>query len=127
MVERKNRTLKEMARIMLFENELAKHYYTEAVNTTNYLLNRCIIRPILQKTPYAQFKGRKPNIAYLRPFNCKCFIHNNGKDNLRYSLNSKAFRVLSKRTTTVEETIHVVIDESDNGILNEGFNELNPN
>ena len=25
---------------------------------------------------------KKPNNSYLRPFGCKCFIHNNGKENL---------------------------------------------
>ena len=92
-----------MARTMLIENGLAKHYWTEAINTTNYVLNRCLIRPILKKTPYELFKGIKPNIAYLRSFGCKCLIHNNGMDNLGkfdarsyesifpgYSLNSKA-------------------------------------
>jgi hypothetical protein len=63
VVERKNRTLEEMARTMLIENGLAKHYWAEAANTTNYVLNRCLIKPILKKTPYELFKGRKPNIA----------------------------------------------------------------
>ena len=71
-----------MARTMLIENGLAKHYWAEGVNTANYVLNRGLIRPILKKTPFELFKGRKPKIAYLRPFRCKCFIHNNGKDNV---------------------------------------------
>ena len=50
---------------------------------------------------------------------------NNGKDNLGkfdaksyesiflgYSLTSKAFRVFNKRTLVVEESIHVIFDES---------------
>ena len=103
MVKRKKRTLEEMARTMLIENGLVKLYWDEAVTKTNYVLNRCLIGPILKKTPYELFKERKPNIAYLRPFCCKCFIHNNGKDNLGkfdvrsdegiflgYSLNSKS-------------------------------------
>ena len=47
VVERKNRTLEEMARTMLIKNGVAKHYWAEAVNTANYVLNRCLIRPIL--------------------------------------------------------------------------------
>ena len=140
MVERKNRTLEEMARTILIENLLAKHYCAEEVNTANYVLNRCLIRSILKKTPYELFKGRKPNIPYLRPFGCNCFIHNNGEDNLGmfdarsdegiflgYSLNSNAYRVLNKQTSMVEESIHVVFNESDNGILSERFKELNVN
>src|ERR1044072_8308269 len=52
VVERKNRSLEELA------------------------------RPILKKTPYEIYKGRKPNISHLHVFGCKCFVHNNGKDNL---------------------------------------------
>ena len=74
-----------------------------------------------------------------RPFRCKCFIHKNGKDNLGkfdarsdegiflgYSFN-EAYRVLNKRTSMVEESIHVVLDESGNSILSKAFNELNLN
>ena len=70
-------------------------------------------------------KGRKPNISHLRVFGCKCFIHNNGKnligkfdarsDNgifLGYSTHNKAYRILSKRTMCVEESVHVIFDES---------------
>ena len=91
-------------------------------------------------TPYDLFKWRKPNIAYLRLFGFKCFIYNNGKDNigkfdaqndegifLGYSLNIKAYRVLNKRISMLEESIHILFSESDNGILSEGFNELNLN
>ena len=33
VVERKNRSLQEMARTMIHENNLAKHFWAEAVNT----------------------------------------------------------------------------------------------
>jgi transposase InsO family protein len=50
VVERKNRSLQEMARTMIHENNLAKHFWAEAVNTTCYVQNRIYIRPILDKT-----------------------------------------------------------------------------
>ena len=75
------------------------------------------------------FNGRKPNISHLHIFGCKCFVLNNGKDNLGkfdaksdegiflgYSLHSKAYRIYNKRTMTIEESIHVSFDES-NAIL----------
>ena len=43
VVDWKNRTLEEMARTMLIENGLAKHYWAELINTTNYVLNKCLI------------------------------------------------------------------------------------
>ncbi|XP_075083362.1 uncharacterized protein LOC142167106 [Nicotiana tabacum] len=41
-----------------------------------------MVKPILSKTPYELFRGRKPNITHLRAFGCKCFVHNNGKEAL---------------------------------------------
>ena len=46
VVERKNRTLEEMARIMLCENSLPKYFWAEAINTTCCIITRAIIRPI---------------------------------------------------------------------------------
>ena len=80
-----------------------------------------MIRPILNKTPYELFKGRKPNIMHLRVFGCKCYVHNNGKESLGkfdprsneaiflgYFLHSKAYKVFNKRTLCVEESVHVL-------------------
>ena len=50
VAERKNRTLEEMARTMLCENNLPKYFWAEAVNTVCYVVNRATIRPILKKT-----------------------------------------------------------------------------
>ena len=125
MVGRKNRTLQEMARTMMIASKITNQFWAEAINTTCYTTNRCMTRPLLEKTPYELLKGRKPNISHLRVFGCKCFIHNNGKnlpgkfdarsDNgifLGYSTHSKAYRLLNKRTMCVEESVHVIFDES---------------
>ena len=52
VVERKNRTLQEMARIMLCESNLPKHFWAEAVNTACYILNRVLLRPVFNKTHF---------------------------------------------------------------------------
>jgi len=82
VVERKNRSLEELARTLLNETELPKYFWADAISTTCYVLNRVLIRQILKKTPYELFKGRKPNASHIKGFGCKCFILNNGKDNL---------------------------------------------
>ena len=82
VVERKNRTLQDMSRTMLLSSGLAPTYWAEAVNTACYIINRAMPRPMLDKTPYELIKGMPPNISHLRTFGCKCFVHNNGKDNL---------------------------------------------
>ena len=130
VVERKNRTLEDMTRTMLIASGLPKNFWAEALNTSCYIINRCMIRPILNKTPYELLKGRKPNIMHLRTFGCRCFVHNNGKNALGkfdprsdetiflgYSSHSKAYKVFNKRTLCVEESVHVFFDESNS--LNE--------
>jgi len=39
MVERKNKSLEELARSMLNENLLSKYFWADAVNITNYALS----------------------------------------------------------------------------------------
>ena len=138
MVEKKSRTLEDMARTMLYESNLPTSFWAEVVNAANYVLNHCLIHPIMKKTPYELFKGKKPNISYFRSFGCKCFIHNNGKDRLGkfdarsdegilvgYSMHSKAYRVYNKHTRLIEESIHIVFDESNDGnISSSRFQEL---
>jgi len=82
VVERKNRSLEELDRTMLNEFDLRKCFWVDVVHTAAYVLNGTLIRPILKKTTYESYKGRKPNISHLRVFGCKCFVINNGKDNL---------------------------------------------
>ena len=114
VVERKNRSLVELARTMLSDSNLPKYFWADAVSTTCFVSNRVNIRPILKKTPYELFKGRKPNIAFFHIFGCKCFVLNNDKDNLGkfdeksdegiflgYSLTSKAYRIYNKRNLTI--------------------------
>jgi len=101
------------------------------VNTICYTLNKVLIRPIVKKTHYELYKGRKSNISHLRVFGCKCFVLNNGKESigkfdaktdetifLDYSLQSKAYRVFNKRTLCVEEFFCFVCDET-NSIVQE--------
>jgi hypothetical protein len=116
MKERKNRSLKEIARIMLNEHSLPKYFWAKAVNTACYIINRVVIRSKLENTPYELWKGRTPNISYFKVFGYKYFILND-KDNLGkfdaksdegiflgYSMNIKAYRVYNKRSLTIEES-----------------------
>ena len=129
VVERKNRSLEELARTMLSESSLPKYFWADAVSTYCYVMNRVLIRPILKKTPYELFNGRKRNISHLKVFGCSCIVLNNGKESLGkfdekadlgificYSLTSHAYRVYNKRLMTVEESVHVVFDEVDRKI-----------
>jgi len=84
-----------------------------------------LIRPILKKTPYELFKWKRLVLSHLKVFGCKCFILNNGKESLGkfdakgdegvflgYAIQSHPYRVYNKRFMTVEESMHVVFDET---------------
>ena len=103
---------------------MPKYFWVDVVSRDCYVLNRMLIRPILKINPYKLFKRRKPNVAHLKIFGCKCFVLNKGKENLGkfdpkadeaiflgYSLTTKAYRVFNRRTLNVEEFMHVSIDE----------------
>ncbi|GJY11581.1 zf-CCHC domain-containing protein, partial [Tanacetum coccineum] len=124
VVERKNRTLQEMSRTMINEQSIPKKFWCNVVDTSTYILNRILIRPILEKTPYEIFRSRKPSLEYFKVFRSKCFILNT-KDYLTkfdpklyeglflgYSQNSKAYVVLNKHTMKVEESLNVTFNES---------------
>ena len=110
-----------MTRTMLHENNLPTYF---RANTSCYILNRVLIRPSLDKTPYEFWKNKKLNISYFKVFGSKYFILNT-KDNLGkfdtkfnvgkflgYSSSSKVYRVFNKKTMVVEESIHVVFDDA---------------
>ncbi|XP_070020009.1 uncharacterized protein [Nicotiana sylvestris] len=84
-----------------------------------------MIRSLLNKTPYELLNGRKPKLTHLRTFGYKCYVLNNGKDQLGkfdaksdkgiflgYSSQRKAYKIYNKRTQCVEESVHVIFDES---------------
>ncbi|GKA14867.1 retrovirus-related pol polyprotein from transposon TNT 1-94 [Tanacetum coccineum] len=124
VVERKNQTLQEMSQTMLNEQSIPQKFWCNAVDTSTYILNRILIRPFLEKTPYDLFKGKKPSLEYFKVFGSKCFILNT-KDYLTkfdpksfegiflgYSPNSKAYIILNKETMRIEESLNVRFDES---------------
>ncbi|GJS73673.1 retrovirus-related pol polyprotein from transposon TNT 1-94 [Tanacetum coccineum] len=124
VVERKNRTLQEMSRTMLNEQSLPQNFWCNVVDTSTYILNRILIRAILEKTPYELLRGRKPTLDYFRVFGSKCFILNT-KDYLTkfdpksyegvflgYFQNSKACIILNKHTRKVEESLNVTFYET---------------
>jgi len=62
------RSLEVGSRTLLNETKLPKYFWDDAVSTICYTLNTVLKRPILKKTPYELYKGRKPNISHLRVF-----------------------------------------------------------
>nr|ABA98980.2 retrotransposon protein, putative, Ty1-copia subclass [Oryza sativa Japonica Group] len=124
VVERKNRTLIEMARTMLDEYGVSDSFWAEAINTACHATNRLYLHRLLKKTSYELIVVRKPNVAYFRVFGCKCYIYRKGVrltkfesrcDEgflLGYASNSKAYQVYNKNKGIVEETADVQFDET---------------
>jgi transposase InsO family protein len=126
VVERKNRTIIEMARTMLSEFNSPHNFWGEAISTAVHYSNRLFLRPLHNKTPYELLTGNKPNVMYIRVFGCKCLVKNNkgklGKFETRtiegifvgYAENSHAYRYYNRSSGTIEVSCDVVFLE-DNG------------
>ena len=121
VVERKNRTLKESARVILHAKHLPYRFWVEAMNTTCHIYNRVTLRTGTTKTLYELWKGRKPTVKYFDVFGSKFYILSD-RDYIRkidlksdegiflgYSTNNRAYRVFNSKTETVMESINVVI------------------
>jgi hypothetical protein len=74
VVEIKNRTLLDMAMIMLDVYKTLDRFWAEAINTTCYSIKHLYLHRILKKTSYELLTGKKPNVSYFRVFGSKCFI-----------------------------------------------------
>lgn len=62
VVERKYRTLEDMARTIFIASSLPKFIWVEVANTACYIINRYIIRTIIKKTPYELLRAE--NLIY---------------------------------------------------------------
>jgi hypothetical protein len=65
----------EMVRCLLFEKDLPKKFWAEAVNTVVFLLNRLPIRALQNKTSYEAWHGYKPSLQNLKISGCLCFTY----------------------------------------------------
>nr|GFA76772.1 putative ribonuclease H-like domain-containing protein [Tanacetum cinerariifolium] len=90
VAERKNRTLIEVARSMLADSKLLTMFWTEAVSTACYVLNKMSITNPHNKTPYELLSG-KANDGFL----------------VGYAAHSKAYRVYNLSSKKVEETLNL--------------------
>jgi hypothetical protein len=124
VVERKNRTLIDMARTMLGEYKMPERFWSEAVNTACHTINWLYLHRLLKKTSYELLTGNKPNVSYFRVFGSKCYILvKKGRNSkfapkavegflLGYDANTKAYRVFNKSLGLVEVSSDVVFDET---------------
>ena len=117
----------ESARAMMAQPGLPECYWAEAVTTAAYLRNRTPTRSLMEKTtPYEKWYGRKPNLSHLRMFGCMALAYipdSNRKGKLskkaeklrfiRYSLQTKGYRLIDENTSKVITRRDVIFNESD--------------
>ncbi|WVZ63374.1 LOW QUALITY PROTEIN: hypothetical protein U9M48_013011 [Paspalum notatum var. saurae] len=124
VVERKNRTLVEMAQMILDEHRNSRRFWAEAVNTACYIANRIFLRAFLGKTSYELRFGRQPSVKHLRAFGCRYFVLKKARHLdkfesrcldgifLGYASSSRAFRVLILEAKQVVDTCEASFDET---------------
>jgi hypothetical protein len=124
VVERKNRTVQEMARTMIMDSKLTDIFWIQAVHTIVHIQKRVMLRKNIDKTPYELWKGRPTNVKHFRVFGRKCYIkredgrmgkfdsHVDKGKIVGYSSTRKAYKCYNLRLNKVVEIINVTIDET---------------
>ena len=124
VVERRNRTMMEMARSILEHMHMPNYLWGEAIRHSTYLLNRVATRALNEKTPYEGLRGKKPSIEHLRVFGCIAYAKVDAKllkkldDRARMLVNlgtepgSKAYRLLDPQTRKIVVSRDVIFDET---------------
>ncbi|WZZ50850.1 hypothetical protein YC2023_050957 [Brassica napus] len=74
VAERKNRHLMEVARSMMFQANVPKRFWSDAVATACYLINRIPTKVLKGQAPFEVLNKHKPSVDYLRVFGCLCFV-----------------------------------------------------
>jgi hypothetical protein len=75
VAERKNRSIVEVAKVMIRDQNLPMHLWAEASSTVVYVQNRSPHKILGNKTPEEVFTRKKPKFSHLRIFGCPVYIH----------------------------------------------------
>lgn len=124
VVERKNRTVVEMARSMLNEKELPNSFWTEAVATAIHLLNISPTKAVRNQTPYEVWLGVNPNVSNLKVFGSIAYALIDSTDRTKlekksekcifvgYSAETKGYRLYNPLTKKLNIRRDVIFDEN---------------
>lgn len=132
--ERKNRTLMEAARSMLFQSKLPDSFWAEAVRHANFVINRVTSQGSIE-TPFERFYGKKPEYDNIHVFGSPVYVLipsvKRGKlskrsEKMQYvgiDENSKGFRVadVNHHSVKVSREVKFMETELNDNIDNELF------
>ncbi|GKF37097.1 retrovirus-related pol polyprotein from transposon TNT 1-94, partial [Tanacetum coccineum] len=88
VVEKRNRTLVEVARTMLIFLKAPLFLWAEAINTACYTQNHSLTRLRYSKTPYELMYDKKLDLSFFYVFGSLCYSTNDNED--LGKLNAKA-------------------------------------
>lgn len=109
---------------MLFDAELSKIYWAEAVATAAYLMDRSSNSSIGNKTPEELWSGSTPSLAHLKIFDCRAYAHvpkelrqkldSKGTELLfvGYCQDSKGYRLMDPETKKITRSCYVIFLEN---------------
>jgi transposase InsO family protein len=92
VAERKNRTIMNMVRSMLFAKSIPSNFWAEAANWCVHVLNRCPTLAVKNRTPEEAWSGLKPSVDHFRIFGCISHVH--VPDSRRVKLDAKSFKCI---------------------------------
>ncbi|KAM2081358.1 hypothetical protein ACFX1T_035003 [Malus domestica] len=75
VAERKNRDLLEKSKSLMLQMHVPRKFWSQALLTAAYIINRLPTRVLNSKSPDEVMKGRTIDISHLRTFGCTCYVH----------------------------------------------------
>ncbi|GKF49536.1 retrovirus-related pol polyprotein from transposon TNT 1-94, partial [Tanacetum coccineum] len=80
VVERRNRTLIEVACIMLIYAKAPLFLWAKAVATACYTQNRSTVRLRHENTPYELLHDKSPDLSFFHVFGALCYLTNDSEN-----------------------------------------------
>ncbi|KAG7552293.1 Integrase catalytic core [Arabidopsis thaliana x Arabidopsis arenosa] len=108
--ERKNRHLMEVARSIMFHTNVPKSFWSDAVMTACYLINRTPTKILQDKSPFEVLTKTKPSLDHLRVFGCVCYVLVPGEQ--RNKLQAKSTKGMFIGYSTTQKGYKCYVPES---------------
>jgi hypothetical protein len=105
---KKNRHLLEVTRVILFQNNVPKVFWSDAVLTATYLINILPSIKLNYKNPLEILYKEKINVGHLKVFGCQCYVHKNKQDKLDYTSIKVIFLGYSSQKKDINVTIQSI-------------------